>query len=140
MLADYRAKLRCKYERHAMSDIFEDQRKFMKACGQTVDQLNEVQYMMYYKLIKEEMSELMRAVAKDDKVEQLDALIDILVVTAGALHSLGVDAPGAWKEVMRSNFAKVDARTGKVLRREDGKVLKPDGWEPPRLAGYLRQP
>jgi predicted HAD superfamily Cof-like phosphohydrolase len=50
-----------------------------------------------------------------------------------------VDAEGAWKEVMRSNFAKVDPRTGKVTRREDGKVLKPEGWEPPRLERFVRQ-
>lgn len=121
-----------------MSDVFEDQRKFMRACGQTTDQDNELQFQMYYKLIKEEMSELMQAYARNDRVEQLDALLDIIVVSVGALHSMGVDAPGAWKEVMRSNFAKVDPRTGRVARREDGKVLKPEGWEPPRLAPFIR--
>jgi predicted HAD superfamily Cof-like phosphohydrolase len=122
-----------------MSDIFNDQRKFMRACGQTTDQLSESQYQMYCDLITEETKELKEALDAKDEVEQLDALIDILVVTAGALHSLGVDADGAWKEVMRSNFAKVDPRTGKVTRREDGKVLKPAGWEPPRLKSFLRR-
>ena len=70
-------------------------------------------------------------------VEQLDALIDILVVTIGAIHSAGFDAEGAWKEVMATNFAKVDRETGKVRKREDGKVLKPVGWVPPDLKGYL---
>jgi predicted HAD superfamily Cof-like phosphohydrolase len=71
-------------------------------------------------------------------VEQLDALIDILVVTTGALHSLGVNPEGAWKEVMRSNFDKIDSITGRVKKREDGKVLKPENWEPPRLAKFVR--
>jgi predicted HAD superfamily Cof-like phosphohydrolase len=123
-----------------MSDIFSDQRKFMRACGQTTDTYNEDQFRMYCDLVKEETQELITAWAAEDEVEQLDALIDIMVVTAGALHSLGVDADGAWKEVMRSNFAKVDPRTGKVTRREDGKVLKPEGWEPPRLKSFLRRP
>jgi predicted HAD superfamily Cof-like phosphohydrolase len=123
-----------------MSDIFSDQRKFMRACGQTTDTYNEDQFRMYCDLIREESQELITARAAGDEVEQLDALIDIMVVTAGALHSLGVDAEGAWKEVMRSNFAKVDPRTGKVTRREDGKVLKPAGWEPPRLKSFLRRP
>ena len=123
-----------------MSDIFSDQRKFMQACGQTTDQYNSDQYDMYIRLIEEETRELTEAVGDDDEVQQLDALIDIMVVTAGALHSLGVDAEGAWKEVMRSNFAKVDPRTGKVTRREDGKVLKPANWEPPRLKSFLRRP
>jgi predicted HAD superfamily Cof-like phosphohydrolase len=119
-----------------MSDVFEDQRKFMRACGQTTDDFNQQQYDLYRELIREEMQELTDA---QDRTQQLDALIDILVVTAGALHSLGVDAPGAWKEVMRSNFAKIDPHTGRVNRREDGKILKPQNWEPPRLAGYVKR-
>ena len=123
-----------------MSDIFSDQRKFMRACGQTSDRHNPDQFRMYCDLVREETKELKQALAAEDTVAQLDALIDILVVAAGAIHSLGVDAEGAWKEVMRSNFAKVDPRTGKVTRREDGKVLKPPGWEPPRLKQFVRQP
>lgn len=123
-----------------MSDILSDQRKFMRACGQTTDEYNEDQFLMYCDLVREESEELINAMAEGDEVEQLDALIDIMVVAAGALHSLGVDADGAWKEVMRSNFAKVDPRTGKVTRREDGKVLKPADWEPPRLRGFVRRP
>jgi hypothetical protein len=40
---------------------------------------------------------------------------------------------------MRSNFAKVDKETGKVVKREDGKVLKPDGWTPPDLRPFLNK-
>jgi predicted HAD superfamily Cof-like phosphohydrolase len=50
---------------------------------------------------------------------------------------MGADAEGAWKEVMRTNFAKVDSETGKVRKREDGKVLKPVGWNSPVLSPYL---
>jgi predicted HAD superfamily Cof-like phosphohydrolase len=123
-----------------MSDIFSDQRKFMRACGQTTDSHNADQFRLYCDLVREEVKELEQALAADDAVEQLDALIDILVVTTGAVHSRGVDAEGAWKEVMRSNFAKVDPRTGKVTRREDGKVMKPANWEPPRLKQFVRRP
>jgi predicted HAD superfamily Cof-like phosphohydrolase len=92
---------------------------------------------MYLSLIDEERQELQEAVEADDLVEQLDALIDILVVTIGAIHSAGFDGEGAWKEVMATNFAKVDRETGRVRKREDGKVLKPQGWTPPDLKGYL---
>ena len=34
-----------------------------------------------------------------------------------------------WNEVQRANMAKVGL--GGVKKREDGKVLKPDGWTPP---------
>jgi predicted HAD superfamily Cof-like phosphohydrolase len=92
---------------------------------------------MYLSLIDEERRELQEAIEADDLVEQLDALIDILVVTIGAIHSAGFDGEGAWKEVMATNFAKVDRETGRVRKREDGKVLKPVGWTPPDLTGYL---
>jgi len=116
---------------------FRDQEKFMKACDQTVDLFNELQYAMYVKLIDEEHQELLEATLSDDRVEQLDALIDILVVTIGAIHSMGADAEGAWKEVMMTNFAKIDHETGKVRKREDGKVLKPVGWVPPNLTKFI---
>jgi predicted HAD superfamily Cof-like phosphohydrolase len=60
-----------------------------------------------------------------------------LVVTIGAIHSAGFDAEGAWKEVMKTNFAKIDHETGKVRKRDDGKVLKPLGWTPPDLVPHL---
>ena len=116
---------------------FEDQRRFMKACDQTVDHYNMDQYNMYLKLIREETGELHSALMDADPVEQLDALIDILVVTIGAIHSAGFDAEGAWKEVMRSNFDKISS-DGKVRRREDGKILKPSDWTPPELQQFTR--
>ena len=120
-----------------MTNPLKDQEKFMRACDQTVGEFNEVQYKLYRDLIAEEVDELNTAVVQGDPVEQLDALIDILVVTIGAIHSMGADAEGAWKEVMRTNFAKIDRDTGKVRKREDGKVLKPLGWTPPELEQYL---
>lgn len=120
-----------------MTNPFRDQEKFMRACDQSMDAMNESQYAMYVKLIDEEHQELLEATLTEDRVEQLDALIDILVVTIGAIHSMGADAEGAWKEVMRTNFAKIDNETGKVRKREDGKVLKPTGWHPPVLSPYL---
>ena len=122
-----------------MTNPFRDQEKFMRACDQSVDAMNESQYAMYVKLIDEEHQELLEATLTEDRVEQLDALIDILVVTIGAIHSMGADAEGAWKEVMRTNFAKVDSETGKVRKREDGKVLKPQGWTAPNLAPFLKK-
>jgi predicted HAD superfamily Cof-like phosphohydrolase len=122
-----------------MTTPFRDQEKFMKACDQTTDNQNQQQYAMYVGLIDEESKELDVALANNDRVEQLDALIDILVVTIGAIHSGGFDAEGAWKEVMRTNFAKIDHETGKVRKREDGKVLKPTGWTPPELKQFIKE-
>jgi predicted HAD superfamily Cof-like phosphohydrolase len=116
---------------------FRDQEKFMRACDQSVEGFDKDQFALYFNLIEEEFKELNVAYAAGDKVEMIDALIDILVVTIGAVHSMGADGEGAWKEVMRTNFAKIDKETGKVRKREDGKVLKPLGWEPPELSQFI---
>ena len=131
-----------------MTNPFRDQEKFMKACDQSVTG-NEQQFKMYLGLIKEEFLELLVAQGIDpstgdqvgpvDMVETLDALLDIVVVTIGAMHSAGMDAEGGWKEVMSTNFAKIDKETGKVRKREDGKVLKPVGWVPPDLKPYVKK-
>jgi len=120
-------------------NVFRDQEKFMKACDQSVNEFNKDQFNLYVSLIDEEVRELYDAITAHDQVETVDALIDILVVTIGALHSMGADAEGAWKEVMATNFAKIDSATGKVRKREDGKVLKPAFWQPPQLEQYLKK-
>jgi predicted HAD superfamily Cof-like phosphohydrolase len=123
-----------------MTNPFRDQEKFMRACDQTVEGFNQEQFNLYVKLIDEEFNdELKTAISNNDPVETLDALLDILVVTIGAIHSMGADGEGGWKEVMRTNFAKIDKDTGKVRKREDGKVLKPVGWTPPDLKPFVNK-
>ena len=119
-----------------MTNPFQDQARFMQACDQTVGSVNLDQYALYLDLIREEVQEL-----EDSRhpVSDLDAMIDILVVTIGAIHSMGADAEGAWNEVMRSNLAKIDPDSGTVLKREDGKVLKPEGWTAPELSPFLNE-
>ena len=117
-----------------MTNPFKDIDTFHTACDQ---EPNEANYKMYLGLIAEEYNELADAIAADDQVEQLDALVDILVVTMGAIRAGGFDGEGAWKEVMDTNFAKIDPDTGKVRKREDGKVLKPEGWKAPELEPFL---
>ena len=120
-----------------MTNPFRDQEKFMKACDQSVDKWNVDQFKLYVDLIDEERKELQEAIDACDPVEILDALEDILVVTIGAIHSMGANGEGGWKEVMKTNFAKIDKETGKVRKREDGKVLKPVGWVAPDLKPFV---
>jgi predicted HAD superfamily Cof-like phosphohydrolase len=118
-----------------MTNPFEDIERFGSACDQEPSEAN---YKMYLDLIREETDELEEAIQDNDKVEQLDALIDILVVTMGAVRAAGWDGEAAWKEVMDTNFAKIDPTTSKVIKRADGKVLKPEGWQAPQLAQFIK--
>jgi predicted HAD superfamily Cof-like phosphohydrolase len=117
-----------------MTNPFKDVDTFATACDQAPSIEN---YAMYLDLITEEYNELKDAIVANDRVEQLDALVDILVVTMGAIRAGGFDGEGAWKEVMDTNFAKIDAETGKVRKRADGKVLKPEGWKAPELSQFI---
>ena len=44
----------------------------------------------------------------------------------------------SFKEVHRSNMTKI-TKDGKVLRREDGKVIKPDTFEEPNLEQFFKE-
>jgi predicted HAD superfamily Cof-like phosphohydrolase len=116
---------------------FEEQAFFMQACGQTTHKGNPAQADMYRNLISEEFAELREAEVDEDTVEEFDAVLDLIVVLIGYGLSRGWPMNEGWAEVMRSNMAKIDPYSGTVRRREDGKILKPEGWTPPDLASLL---
>lgn len=87
-------------------------------------------------LLQEEFEEYLEAEEKADIVGIADALADIIYIACGTAVAYGIPLDKVFEEVHRSNMAKlVD---GKVIRRADGKVLKPEGWNPPNIAGILK--
>ena len=109
---------------------------FLNACDQKASINNAY---LYKKLIEEEYEEFQQAVSKVDEPESLDACMDMIWVILGFCHMKGYDIQGAWDEVVKTNMAKVDPVTGKVRRREDGKILKPEGWKPPDLSKFVQK-
>ena len=112
-----------------------DVQLFISACDQKRSEENAI---LYYNLISEEYDEFALAVINKDEPEQLDACMDMIWVILGYCHMKGYNVAGAWDEVVRTNMAKVDPLTGKVKRREDGKILKPEGWKPPDMTKYIK--
>jgi predicted HAD superfamily Cof-like phosphohydrolase len=90
-------------------------------------------------LLQEELSELALAFAARDKVAVLDALTDLQYVLDGTYVAFGFDQlkKAAFKEVHRTNMAKLDAQ-GRPIIAPNGRVLKPEGWEPPDLKSLLK--
>jgi predicted HAD superfamily Cof-like phosphohydrolase len=109
---------------------------FLNACDQKPSESN---CDLYKKLIDEEHEELLEAYYASDEVEQLDACMDMIWVILGFCHMKGYDIGGAWDEVVKTNMAKVDSVTGKVRRREDNKILKPEGWKPPDMSKFVKK-
>lgn len=113
-------------------DMATDVKNFMLAC----DQLKEVEAdaPLYWNLIKEEFQELSDA---SIRIEELDACLDLIWVILGYCHAKGYNVEGGWQEVVRSNMSKVDPVSGKVIKRDDGKILKPASFSPPNLHPFI---
>jgi NTP pyrophosphatase (non-canonical NTP hydrolase) len=120
-----------------MTNVIGDVTRFIDAVGQTTNVDNKEQAELYLKLIAEEYGELQEAVAAKDDVEIADAIFDVTWVALGYALSRGWDLHAIWKEGAQSNLSKIDAETGKVIRREDGKILKPAKWAPPDFSKFV---
>ena len=124
-----------------MSKVFRDVQVFMAAAGQTISQENIPQSSLYHNLIVEEYAEYIAARNKKDDVEIIDACFDTIWVIVGYMLSRGWNLDQIWDEGALSNLKKIDKATGKVLKREDGKVMKPEGWKPPDFSKFVgKQP
>lgn len=123
-----------------MSKVFKDVETFLNAVGQTPPPFNANESetsILYKKLIKEEVEEFWEAEAVCDDAEMLDACFDMIWVIVGYARSRGWDIDKAWDEGAQSNLSKIDPETGLVRRREDGKILKPEGWQPPDFKKFV---
>lgn len=83
------------------------------------------------KWLREEADELDEAVEEGDLVKALDALIDSEWFAKGGFVVAGHDEDPYWANVVKSNMAKLDADGKPIIRPEDGKIMKPEGWQPP---------
>lgn len=94
---------------------------------------------MRKRIMNEEFNEeFIPALDKGDLVGIADGGIDSIVTIIGTMLACGIDPRPHWDEVQRTNMAKRDPATGEVRKRDDGKILKPEGWTPPNLEGILR--
>jgi len=86
------------------------------------------------KLLFEEFTELGDAFAARNITEILDALTDIQYILDGTYLECGLQhvKEPAFEIVHRSNMSKLNS-DGHPVRREDGKILKGENYQPPHL-------
>ncbi len=147
----------------------EQQVEFMEACGQLKLTLYQATARLFDKEVLSQVSLWMRLIDEECNKELRDNLLkklfslyhpgshserleilklladdaaDTIYVVCGLMNCLGIPIDKVFAEVHRSNMTKaVLGPDGKctVIKREDGKILKPAGWEPPNIAAILAE-
>tara|TARA_B110000908_G_C9842285_1_gene266184 strand:+ start:150 stop:527 length:378 start_codon:yes stop_codon:yes gene_type:complete len=122
-----------------MIDYQDDVERFMLQGEQSYPDFMGIQSdqaKLYMNLITEEYNETWQAFNVDkDIVEVADGLADMVWVIMGMASTLDIPFDKVWNEVKASNMSKfVD---GKVVKDENGKIMKPDGYFRPNIGDIL---
>lgn len=126
----------------------EDVAQFMQLGGQKIpkDVDRGLEHKHIHRFIDRTADEVLETydAARNPDGLDLPELVDGFIDTAyaaftGAIRAAGVEkAKAVWDAVVDANLAKVDERYGPVVRnKETGKILKPEGWEPPNVKEIL---
>lgn len=128
-----------------LSDTIDRVRIFHDAFGidnasEPTGKLSQSDYMLRYKLMREENEEYLEACENEDLVEIADALGDQLYILCGTIlkHGLEHKIEEVFEEIQRSNMSKLD-KGGNPIYREDGKVLKSELYFKPNIKEILEQ-
>lgn len=133
-----------------MKTYFEQYNEFADACELPKGNIaefwnpNRAAIQLAQELVEEEYNrETKTALAKylsnpslENLAEVADGIGDSIYVLCQLARSLGVPLDRVWNAIQTANMAKVVVGAdGKqtVKRREDGKILKPEGWTPPNI-------
>lgn len=121
-----------------------DVEKFMAAADQYIgatphlDENNEGQARLYIDLIDEEFRELCDGFLRRHIGDIADGGADLVWVVQGLFTTLGINFDQVWNEVRASNMSKV-SDNGKIKKREDGKILKPETYFKPDIERVLKE-
>ncbi len=101
--------------------------------------VEEKDFLLRHRLMKEENDEYLEACEKGDLTEIADALGDQMYILFGTIlkHGLQHKIADIFDEIHRSNMSKLD-ENGKPIFREDGKVMKSNLYFRPDIAKHLK--
>lgn len=100
--------------------------------------LAESEYLLRYKLMREENEEYLEACQNGDLAGIADALGDMMYILFGTIvrHGLQEKIEDVFREIHQSNLSKLD-EAGNPIYREDGKVMKGPNYFPPDIRKVL---
>lgn len=121
---------------------------FMVAGGQLEERPKKAQtpdrevFQRRVNMLQEEIQELIAAWVDGDIVGVADAYGDLLYVLLGGVEEAGFDIAPVFGVIAEANDKKIDWTAEPprpFVTREDGKILKPEGWVGPeeRIAHIL---
>ena len=113
--------------------------KFKQTQSITPTLLSSKESMLRYNLGKEELDEYIVAAGEEDLIEVLDALADQLYIIFGTIckHGLQNHIEKAFDLVHENNMSKLGP-DGEAVIREDGKIIKPEGFKKVELKDILK--
>ena len=141
---------------------FDQYNQFADACsipqGSLIEPPNIEAITLARKLVREEWNTETEAAlagylqnpSLENLVEVADGIGDSIYVLCQLARSLGIPLNAVFASIQSANMAKVVESPSNlmypqlpkkytVLRREDGKILKPEGWTPPDIWKVLKE-
>lgn len=67
-----------------------------------------------------------------------DDMVDSIYVILQLANAIGIRLQPVWEAVQVANTAKAVGPDGKVVKRGDGKIMKPEGWKAPDIVAVIR--
>lgn len=116
--------------------IFEQVGEFRKAMGLPIGDepqlLTPAETSYFARFIMEELSEYLRANEEGLLTNAADAIVDLVYVSLGCAHAMGLPFDELFQVVHKANMAKQPANDYiRSMRGSQYDVVKPIGWVPP---------
>ena len=113
-----------------IKQVIEFHEKFLQTMETKPSLLPLAEARLSYALGKEELDEYLEAAINNDVVETLDSFADQLYILLGSIvkHGMQDMIIPAFNLVHENNMKKLGP-DGKPIFREDGKIIKPAGFE-----------
>jgi predicted HAD superfamily Cof-like phosphohydrolase len=123
-----------------LNKVAEFHKVFKQQDSKWPQNLSEPEAVLRYKLMAEENEEYLQACAENSLVEIADALGDKLYILCGTIlkHGMQHIIEDVFNEIHASNMSKVGPN-GEAVIREDGKILKGEGYFKPDLTKFINE-
>lgn len=115
---------------NAQADVRAFQKAFNLPYEDAPKMLTAERLKFRQELLQEEVDEISAATTLEDLA---DGIGDVIYIALGTAIESGIEMEPIFKIIQAANMAKL-GEDGKPIYREDGKVIKPEGWQPPEPA------